>query len=181
MQHSDTMPAQETITLGWSLFEAIPDCVHLLDADGMIVAMNRNGMRALEVDNADAPLGRAWRSLWPLDTRDVVDAALECARAGGTGHLQASFPTATGKQKWWDVVLTRTASPDGHQAHLLAILRDITDQVTADAERAALARQLQAASERSRRSSARPPPAWCRWIPKAASRWSTSAIATWWT
>ncbi|WP_312520634.1 PAS domain-containing protein [Massilia sp.] len=148
MQDSDDMPAQETITLGWSLFEAIPDCVHLLDADGVIVALNRNGMQALEIDDPAQLLGSAWRALWPQESRAAIDAALALACAGGAGKAQAACLTITGCLKWWDVVVTRTASPDGHQAHLLAILRDITEQVAADDERARLARQLQAASER---------------------------------
>ena len=148
MQHSDNAPAQETITLGWSLFEAIPDCVHLLDADGAIVALNRNGMQALEIDDPELLRGSAWRALWPDAERPVIDAARAQACAGGAGKARAFCPTARGQLKWWDVVVTRTASPDGHQAHLLAILRDITEQVAAEEERARLARQLQAASER---------------------------------
>jgi PAS domain S-box-containing protein len=148
MQDSDHVPAQETITLGWSLFEAIPDCVHLIDAQGAIVAMNRNGMCAFDIDDPDALHGSAWRALWPDASRAAIDIALAQARAGATGKAQVACPTVKGREKWWDVVVTRTASPDGHQAHFLAILRDITEQVTADAERAQLARQLQAASER---------------------------------
>jgi len=145
---SEHMPAQESITLGWSLFEAIPDCVALLGADGTIVALNRNGMAALDIDDASVLRGSAWRDLWPGDCQHAIDAALAAARAGSTGHAQAACPTLRGRLKWWDVVITRTASPDGHQAQLLAILRDITEQATAESERAQLTRQLQAASER---------------------------------
>lgn len=85
MQDSDHVPAQETITLGWSLFEAIPDCVHLIDAHGAIVAMNRNGMCAFDIDNPDALHGSAWRALWPDASRAAIDIALAQARAGATG------------------------------------------------------------------------------------------------
>ena len=148
MQDSDNAPAQETITLGWSLFEAIPDCVHLLDARCAIVALNRNGMRALEIDDPERLRGSPWRALWPDAARPAIDAALAQACAGGAGKARAACPTTRGQPKWWDVVVTRTASPDGHQAHLLAILRDVTEQVQAEDERARLTRQLQAASER---------------------------------
>jgi PAS domain S-box-containing protein len=149
MQDSSSIsPVQETITLGWSLFEAIPDCVHLLDAQGAIVAMNRNGMHALDLDDLDGLRGSAWRALWPLDQRDAIDLALASAIDGGTGHAQAACSSMRGRVKTWDVVITRTASPAGHQAHLLAILRDVSERVAADAERTRLARQLQAASER---------------------------------
>jgi len=151
MQHSDHMPAQETITLGWSLFEAIPDCVHLLDAHGAIVALNRNGMHALDLDDLEQLRGSAWRALWRPEHRDAIDLALASAGAGGTGQAHAVCLAMGGRDRSWDVVISRAAGPAsraGQPAQLLAILRDVSDQVAADAERTRLARQLQAASER---------------------------------
>ena len=73
------------------------------------------------------------------------------ARAGGTGHLVAACPTAKGTPKWWDVMVTRTASGDGLRAHLLVISRDITQQRNASEEREQLLHQLQAANIESKR------------------------------
>jgi len=142
------MPPQETMTLGWSLFEAMPDCVHLLDASGIIVAINRNGMQAFEIDDGDALRGSAWRALWPDVSLAAIDAALAQARAGAAGKAQVVCPTARGRLKWWDVVITRTTSPDGRQAHLLAILRDVTDSKHAEEQLRRLAADLAEADRR---------------------------------
>ena len=147
----DTMPAQDAVSFGWALFEAIPDCVKLLDTDGTILAMNCNGRSAMEIDDIALLRGQSWMAFWPAASHDAVRAALETARAGGTGHLVAACPTAKGTPKWWDVMVTRTASGDGLRAHLLVISRDITQQRNASEEREQLLHQLQAANIESRR------------------------------
>ncbi|MGF6271882.1 PAS domain S-box-containing protein [Massilia sp. UYP11] len=143
-----TMQQQDTITLGWALFEAIPDCVHLLDMDGMVVAINRNGLRSMEIDDAEAVRGTPWTASWPPSSRAAIDAALDAARAGGAGHFRAAGPAARGAPRWWDVIVTRTAATGGQQARLLAIARDITEQVRLDAERKQAERALHASRER---------------------------------
>ena len=147
----DTMPAQDAVTFGWALFEAIPDCVKLLDTDGAILAMNCNGRSVMEIDDIDGLRGQPWMAFWPAEYQDAVRAALETARAGGIGHLVAACPTAKGTPKWWDVVITRTASHDDLRAHLLVISRDITQQRNASEEREQLLCQLQAANIESER------------------------------
>jgi PAS domain S-box-containing protein len=139
---------QDTITLGWTLFEAISDCVKLLDMDGMVLAINRNGLLSMEIDDAAAVCGTSWVAQWPEASHADVDAALAAARAGGTGHFRAACPTAKGKPKWWDVMVTRTAPSEGQETRLLAIARDITEQVRLDAERKEAERLLHASRER---------------------------------
>ena len=147
----DTMPAQDAVTFGWALFEAIPDCVKLLDIDGAILAMNCNGRSVMEIDDIAALRGQPWIAFWPAESHAAVRTALETARAGGTGQLVAACPTAKGTPKWWDVVITRTASSDGLGGHLLVISRDITQQCNASEERERLLHQLQAANIESER------------------------------
>jgi len=147
----DTMPEHDSITFGWALFEAIPDCVKLLDTDGAILAMNCNGRSMMEIDDISLLRGQPWMAFWPADAHEAVHAALDTARAGGTGHVVAACPTAKGTPKWWDVMITRTASHDGQAAHLLVISRDITQQRQASEEREQLLRQVQAANIESKR------------------------------
>jgi signal transduction histidine kinase len=147
----DTMPAQDAVTFGWALFEAIPDCVKLLDIDGAILAMNCNGRSVMEIDDIATLRGQPWIAFWPAESHAAVRTALETARAGGTGQLVAACPTAKGTSKWWDVVITRTASSDGLGDHLLVISRDITQQRNASEERERLLHQLQAANIESER------------------------------
>ena len=142
---SDAAQALDPASLGYQLFEASPDCVKLLDADGRLVAMNGHGMRALELDSIDAVLGQPWTALWPEESRAAVEAAMRAARTGGIGRLRAACPTAGGTPKWWDITIT-PIGPHG-QAGLLASSRDITDQVAAELERERLMRELHAANQ----------------------------------
>ena len=143
-----TTPQQDTITLGWALFEAIPDCVKLLDMDGMVLAINRNGLLSMEIDDAGTVGGKPWKAYWPQPSHAAIEAALDAARAGGTGHFSAACPTVKGKPKWWDVMVTRTAATGDQETRLLAISRDITEQVRAEALRKETERALHASRER---------------------------------
>ncbi len=140
---SSAIPAFDPAMLGQQLFEASPDCVKLLDADGRIVAMNGNGILTLELGSLDAVLGQPWSSLWPQESRAKVDAAVAEAFASGISRVRAPCPTAAGTPKWWDVTVSRVG-----QGSLLAASRDITEQVVAEQERERLMAQLRAANER---------------------------------
>jgi PAS domain S-box-containing protein len=144
MQHSsEAVQALDPATLGHQLFEASPDCVKLLDADGRIVAMNGNGVRALELGSVEAVRGQPWAALWPEESRAAVEATMAAARTGGIGRLRAPCPTTGGTLKWWDVTVSRVGG-----GVLLASSRDITDQVAAEQERERLMRELRAANHR---------------------------------
>jgi PAS domain S-box-containing protein len=137
------LQALDPASLGHLLFEASPDCVKLLDGNGYIVAMNHNGLRALELGSFEAVRGQPWASLWPEASRAEVEAAMAAARSTGIGRLRAPCPTALGTVKWWDVTISRVGA-DG----LLANSRDVTDQVRADLEREGLLAQLRSAKQR---------------------------------
>jgi PAS domain S-box-containing protein len=139
---SEAVQALDPATLGHQLFEASPDCVKLLDADGRIVAMNGNGLRALELGSVEAVRGQPWIALWPQESRAGVDAAMAAARATGIGRVRASCPTAGGTPKWWDVTVSRVGG-----GVLLASSRDISEQVAAEQERERLMRELRAANQ----------------------------------
>ncbi|CAN7145246.1 PAS domain-containing protein [Massilia sp. LjRoot122] len=140
---SSTVMALDPATLGYQLFEASPDCVKLLDAEGHIVAINQNGVCAMELDGKDAVRGRPWLAFWPEAKQPEIQAAMAAARATGIARLRAPCPTARGTLKWWDVTISRVGQ-DG----LLATSREVTDQVRADAEREGLMAQLRSAKQR---------------------------------
>jgi len=149
MQHRDALPEHDTLTLGWALFEAIPDCVKLLDLEGTVLAINRNGCAALGIDDVAVVRGAPWNTLWPEASHAALAQALGAARAGGAGHFIGQGVGAAGEPRWWDVVVSRASPADtGQPARLLAISRDITGQTLAAAERERLLRQVQAANSR---------------------------------
>ncbi|WP_170162342.1 PAS domain-containing protein [Caldimonas tepidiphila] len=127
------MPNSNTIELApraselnhW-MFEGSPDCVKMLDLDGKLAAMNRNGQRCMEIDDFDSVCGLRWPALWPEESRTQVEAALEAARAGRVGHFSAFCPTAKGTPKWWDVTVSPVLDDHGRVERLLSVSRDVS-------------------------------------------------------
>jgi len=123
---AEALRQSETFSKG--IVEASADCIKLLDPDGTLRFMNESGLRTLEVDDPGRIYGKNWVDLWPPEARPKVEIALALARAGKPGRFDAGCPTATGKRRWWDVVVTPLAGEQGRTAQLLSISRDITEQ-----------------------------------------------------
>jgi PAS domain S-box-containing protein len=140
-----SLPADQAALLGAQLFDNSPDCMKLLDADGHLLAMNRNGLLGMEIEDFGTVEGRSWLSLFPLDSRDAVGAALAQAQRGGAGQASAFCPTVRGTPKWWEIVVSPLGSADGK---LVAVSRDVTAQRRLEQERARLLREVQAANQR---------------------------------
>ena len=69
------------------------DCVKILDLEGRLVYMNREGLRFLEVDAAHV-LNRPLVGFFNGDMRAAAAAAVAEARAGGCGRFQGLLPGA---------------------------------------------------------------------------------------
>ncbi|MDB5900645.1 MAG: multi-sensor hybrid histidine kinase, partial [Ramlibacter sp.] len=108
------------------LFESSPDCVKILDLEGRLLEMNRNGRCVMEIADLAPFVGRAWRTFWPEEARRSVDAAVCAARAGGTSRFSAFCPTARGTEKWWDVTVNPVLDGHGRVTSILSVSRDIT-------------------------------------------------------
>jgi diguanylate cyclase (GGDEF)-like protein/PAS domain S-box-containing protein len=117
-----------------SIVEASIDCVKLLNPHGRILYINRNGARAMEIDDPDAMLGRKWDDFLPEKARKRFRSALKKALRGGVGRFSESCPTQRGTQKWWDVVISPVVGPDGNIPKLVAIARDVTERKSAEEE-----------------------------------------------
>ncbi|MFC5510635.1 PAS domain-containing protein [Massilia jejuensis] len=147
-QDITTDPIIDTNALGLQLFESSPDCVKLLSNEGQVLAMNKNGLCAMEIDDFSSFAGSMWRSLWPQESQDKIDAAIAMARAGGTAQVKAFCPTAKGSPRWWEVVVSAVHGDDGRLSNLLAVSRDVTAAHEAGLQRERLLREVQAANAR---------------------------------
>lgn len=104
------------------------DCVKILDPEGGVDFMNRNGLCAMEIDDFSAIAGRAWTTLWPKDSTDTLAEAVAAAQAGRASRFEAFCPTAKGTPKWWDVAVSPVRRDDGTLFAILAVSRDVTAQ-----------------------------------------------------
>jgi len=107
------------------MFECSTDCVKVLDIEGRLTHMNRNGQCLMDVDNFEALRGAIWLDFWPEEARGIVEAELEKARRGDAGHFSAFCPTAKGVPKYWDVSIA-PIHQDGLVTGFLSVSRDIT-------------------------------------------------------
>ncbi len=138
----DPQQAKGTVNMDWA-FEQSPDCIKIMDVEGGLQAMNRNGQCSMEIDDFSKLRGRLWPTMWPELAQAKVRAAMAAALGGGAGHFDAFCPTAKGTPKWWDVLVTPIYGEDGKLAKLLSVSRDITDAHRALQDRLELVSRLQ--------------------------------------
>ena len=117
--------------------ENTSDCVKILDLDGRLVYMNREGLRFLEIADASPVLSRPITEFFEGEVRQEAAAAVAAARGGGVGRFQGLLRSSSGIEKWWDVVVSPITDVNGSVAQLLAVSRDITERRRDEAVRAA--------------------------------------------
>lgn len=130
-----------------SILDGSPDCIKILDLEGRLIFMNRNGMCAMEIAEFGAVENRPWPSLWPQESHDRLKAAMDRARGGVTSTFEAYCPTALGSPRWWHVTASPIAGPEG-VVRILVTSRDISDLVLA---RQRLEEEIAAKNEALRR------------------------------
>lgn len=106
-------------------FESSVDCVKVLDLQGHLLRMNQNGQCMMEIADFEPIRGAVWANFWPEETRPIVQAELEKARKGATGHFSAFCPTAKGTPKVWDVIISPICRDEVVEG-FLSVSRDIT-------------------------------------------------------
>lgn len=127
--------------LAASMLEASADCIKLLNLDGTLQYMNRPGVALMEVGDPASIYGKHYTVLWPEEHAGVICGALEKARSGEVARFSGDCPTARGTPKWWDVIVSPVAGPDGKPKMLLAVSRDITESKRAAEASALLAQE----------------------------------------
>ena len=122
-----TIDTIDLAELGKGVFEGSPDCIKLLDAEGHVLAMNRNGQCAMEIDDFRTVQGANWSMLWTEENRHAIEAAVVAARAGHNHFLNLACPTAKGTPRWWDVTVSPITGETGEVVRILAVSRDIAE------------------------------------------------------
>jgi two-component system CheB/CheR fusion protein len=117
-----------------SVMAASPDCMKVLDREGRLLQMNGPGQTLLGIRDLTPFLNTCWVDWWSGAPRELAEAAVAAALGGGIGRFQAESRTPGGEDKWWDVIVTPVAGPNGAPERLLAVSRDVTDQKRREAE-----------------------------------------------
>jgi PAS domain S-box-containing protein len=119
---------RESEELSRALFESSADCVKLLELDGTLHSINGPGLCLMEIDDFGAFAGTSWSELWPDAIKQDLESAVAEAKAGRSGRFEGDCPTAKGKQKSWDVVVSPVVDAKGEPRMLLSVSRDITER-----------------------------------------------------
>jgi len=110
------------------------DCIKVIDLEGNLLLMSEGGQKLLEIEDINLYLGKSWVNFWKEDDRAAVMQAISEAKNGHTGTFSAFSPSAKGKPKWWDVIVSPIKNALGTIESLLAVSRDITEHKQAEEE-----------------------------------------------
>jgi len=119
--------AAESEELTSRLLSSSDDCIKVFDLQGRLRFMSQSGMRAMEVSDFQQIEGLYWTDLWGSIAGEEAYKAVEAAKSGRTGRFQGPWKTTTGREKWWDVVITPIMGRAGRPQGYLCVSRDVTD------------------------------------------------------
>jgi PAS domain S-box-containing protein len=119
---------RESEELNRKILESSTDCIKVLDLNGQLLSMNKNGQELLEICDITPILNTQWTEFWKEEDYHRACKAVEDAKAGGIGTFQGYCPTAKGNPKWWDVVVTPIMDSQGKPEKLLSVSHDITER-----------------------------------------------------
>ncbi len=130
-----------------AIFDAEPECVKVLDADGTLLDMNPAGLRIIEAEH----LGEVQhRCIYPLVAerhRTAFRHLNECAARGQSGVLEYEIRGLKGGHRWLETHATPLRDASGAVAATLSITRDITARREAEATLRQLVAAVEAASD----------------------------------
>ncbi|WP_194094110.1 sensor histidine kinase [Marivivens aquimaris] len=112
-----------------AMLAASQDCIKVLSLEGVLEFMSYGGMCAMEIPDYGMVAGKFWWDLWPVETRDVLKAAVASAAKGTPVRLTAFCPTAGGTDRWWEVTVAPVPDKHGDVTRVLSISRDVTEIV----------------------------------------------------
>lgn len=113
-----------------TLLDQTHECIKLLDRDGRILFVNREGANAMELTSPTDLVGQLWVERWPPAARPDVDKSLASARTGRVARIHAARPGPDQSIRWWDITVTPIRSDEGEISRFLTIARDVTAEVT---------------------------------------------------
>lgn len=106
------------------LIESSGDCIIVVDAEGMVLTINRTGRELLEVRKGSS-VNRHWTELFDgLEARSKLQSGRVAA---GRSTFQASSRNGAGQVKFWNVTFTAFKRPNEHEARFAVVARDVTE------------------------------------------------------
>jgi PAS domain S-box-containing protein len=109
-----------------SLVEGSPNCVQMIDAQGRCLAVNQNGLNALD-RRRDEIVGRPFVAIWPPHMQKLVQGSLDFTLTGHSTMFEAEYLRPDEVIIIWRVALTPVLDDQRAVTSVVAISVDISD------------------------------------------------------
>lgn len=116
--------------LNRGILEATPDCMSVLNAEGMVLYVNSAAAVAYGAEEAAALMGRPWVSAFSGKTGREAAGALEVAKLGGVGRLV--LRGGPSGETWFDVAVAPIVDADGAPVNFVVVSHDFTERKRAE-------------------------------------------------
>jgi len=113
-------------------FEAQPECLKLLEADGTLREINPAGLAIIEADCPATVIGKSVLPLVLPEYQAAFQAMLTAAAAGAKSSLEFQMVGLHGTPRWLDIHSVPLRDPATGKIMVLAVSRDITARKLAD-------------------------------------------------
>ena len=132
-----------------TVLDSEPECVKLLDRDGAVLDMNPAGLEMIEALHLDEVRGLSVFELIVPQYHQAFRRTIETVFEGKQSRLQFEIIGHMGTRRWMEQVAAPLIAQDGsgNITEMLAVTRDITDQVTAMEELSVQKQKAEAAND----------------------------------
>jgi PAS domain S-box-containing protein len=117
-----------------SVIETEPECVKLLDRDGVLLSMNPAGLEMLEAEGPEMVVGKKVIDVVDPADREAFLSLLEKVCDGSRGALEFRILGLKGGRRWVETHAVPFRDEKSGQTHMLAVTRDVTARKRAERE-----------------------------------------------
>jgi len=116
------------------IFESEPECVMLLDSDGILIDMNPAGVAMVEADSIDQVRGECIYEIIAPEYREDAMARNKAVFRGEPQQAEFEILGLKGTRRWMETHEVPLTNADGQVTMMLAVTRDVTKRRQADDE-----------------------------------------------
>ena len=102
------------------------DCVKVINTDGLLMSINPNGLKVMEIDDIKDIIGKQWLNFWQGNLQNKARDAMQKAKEGKFASFEGYCPTFKGNMKYWEVTIAPLFDDFNYLAWLLVSSRDVT-------------------------------------------------------
>jgi len=116
-----------------AIIESEPECVKLIDAEGLLLEMNPAGLEMLQADSFEQIAGECVYPLVAESFREEFKTLISDAFRGRAGALEYQITGLKGRCAWLDSRVTPLRDASGRVIAALGVTRDVTTRKHAEA------------------------------------------------